>query len=163
MAWRVAKVTICRRVNEERVGSDHQCVDFVAAKRREGGLDFKAVARTNNLQLDADHGGRPYQIFGEGFGCRLIRIRQRTNASDSRKKLAQQAQPLGSQLAEEIVYAGNVAPRAIKTCDKSKLDRVIGHHADNGNRSSRSFSRASCIGIGCGDNDRHLSPDQISS
>ena len=53
-------------VNQDRVGGDHECVDFVTGKRREGGLDFKAVARANDFQLDTDRGGRSYQLFGEG-------------------------------------------------------------------------------------------------
>src|SRR2546430_6967703 len=64
---------------EERVGSDHECIGTVADERREGGFDLAAVARPSHADLNADGGSRCRHLSGHDLGIAVVGIDQKSD------------------------------------------------------------------------------------
>src|SRR2546430_6342120 len=109
---------------EERVGSDHECIGTVADERREGGFDLAAVARPSHADLNADGGSRCRHLSGHDLGIAVVGIDQKSDPRRARNKLAQYPKLLCPERAVELVHAGGVAPWPRQARDETDADRI---------------------------------------
>ena len=79
-----------------------------------------AVARVNDVDLQADCGSRRCYVFRHVFEIRVGGIDQQSDAGGCGEKIVQQTKLLCAQLCEEGIYPSRIAARS----DCNDSDRV---------------------------------------
>jgi hypothetical protein len=131
---------------EEGAGVDEQGVGPLPHKTCEGRVDLSAGAGIEGCDLHSNRTASGGYFSQRGFGIGIVRINQHCHARRSRHQLTQELEPLGRELPREKVDAGQVAARSGEVGDKTKLDRVVTDHENDGNR------RRCRLGCECGSN-----------
>ena len=74
---------------EENVGTDQECVDLVADKRREGSFDLAAVVHPNDIDLHPKRVSGRRHVFRHAFDILIGRIDQQSDERGRGEELAQ--------------------------------------------------------------------------
>src|SRR5262249_10307162 len=109
-----------------------------ANKGCKGRLDLAAAAGIVHLNLQPDGAGGRFRVSQRRLGNRRIgRIDEYGNPRGPGYQLAQEFQPLCSQLGRQEVDPCQVAARASEARDKTQLDGVLGASKNEGDGRGR--------------------------
>ena len=99
--------------DEQRFGTDHQCIDPLFDKRREGRVDFSICAGGDNFDLPPDRGGRRVQFRDKGIGSKgIVGIDKHAKSRGARHQLVQEPESFWPKLDANVADPGRVAADA---------------------------------------------------
>jgi len=76
--------------NEQRVGTDHECVGPLLYDGRKGRIDVAIGGGSEDLDLPRDSGSNRLRVFGHDLGIRSFRIDEDGKASSCRQQFVQE-------------------------------------------------------------------------
>src|SRR2546429_8170733 len=108
---------------EEWITAEEKRVGPLAHHGCEDGMDFLASPSVEDLNLQTNGTGSPFDVPQRGLCGRCVgRIDEHGHTSGGGDEVTQEVQPLRRQLAADKVDARRVAARPVKAGDKTKLD-----------------------------------------
>ena len=111
--------------DEQRVGTDQECIGPLFHKRRKGRIDVAICAGGDDFDLPPDRRSRRLQFRDKGLGNkRIVGIDERGKARGSRQQLTQQREPLGPKLGANVTDSGGVSARPVEAGNEANFHRV---------------------------------------